>query len=52
MSPPLSGEFKWFKNIDYYRLDGSTNALTRKKWAEDFNDPSNIRCTFTLHPLF
>ncbi|XP_056456095.1 transcriptional regulator ATRX isoform X2 [Gadus chalcogrammus] len=40
---PYKGEGKWFRNIDYYRLDGSTNALTRKKWAEDFNDPANIR---------
>ncbi|CAL8263387.1 unnamed protein product [Lota lota] len=40
---PYKGDGKWFRNIDYYRLDGSTNALTRKKWAEDFNDPANIR---------
>lgn len=40
---PYKGEGKWFRNIDYYRLDGSTNALTRKKWAEDFNDISNVR---------
>ncbi|TSL89850.1 Transcriptional regulator ATRX [Bagarius yarrelli] len=40
---PYKGEGKWFKNIDYYRLDGSTNAMTRKKWAEDFNDTSNVR---------
>ncbi|KAJ8372577.1 hypothetical protein AAFF_G00281210 [Aldrovandia affinis] len=40
---PYKGEGKWFKNIDYYRLDGSTNALMRKKWAEDFNDMTNIR---------
>ncbi|XP_032410476.1 transcriptional regulator ATRX isoform X1 [Xiphophorus hellerii] len=40
---PYKGEGKWFRNIDYYRLDGSTNAPTRKKWAEDFNDTSNIR---------
>ncbi|CAL9685748.1 unnamed protein product [Knipowitschia caucasica] len=33
----------WIKNIDYYRLDGSTNALLRKKWAEDFNNCSNGR---------
>lgn len=38
-----AGEGKWFRNIDYYRLDGSTNATTRKKWAEEFNDTSNIR---------
>ncbi len=37
------GEGKWFRNIDYYRLDGSTNAVTRKKWAEEFNDISNVR---------
>nr|XP_015206553.1 PREDICTED: transcriptional regulator ATRX [Lepisosteus oculatus] len=37
------GEGKWFRNIDYYRLDGSTSAMTRKKWAEDFNDISNAR---------
>uniref|UniRef100_A0A671SX44 DNA helicase n=1 Tax=Sinocyclocheilus anshuiensis TaxID=1608454 RepID=A0A671SX44_9TELE len=40
---PYKGEGKWFRNIDYYRLDGSTNAVTRKKWAEDFNDTSNVR---------
>ncbi|KAG8448192.1 hypothetical protein GDO86_015328 [Hymenochirus boettgeri] len=37
------GEGKWFKNIDYYRLDGSTTAQSRKKWAEDFNDVTNVR---------
>ncbi|KAM9741632.1 transcriptional regulator ATRX isoform 2-T2 [Menidia menidia] len=40
---PYKGEGKWFRNIDYYRLDGSTNATTRKKWAEEFNDSSNTR---------
>lgn len=40
---PYKGEGKWFRNIDYYRLDGSTNAVTRKKWAEEFNDISNVR---------
>lgn len=40
---PFKGEGKWFRNIDYYRLDGSTNAVTRKKWAEEFNDTSNVR---------
>lgn len=37
------GEGKWFRNIDYYRLDGSTTAQTRKKWAEEFNDITNVR---------
>ncbi|XP_062380077.1 transcriptional regulator ATRX [Sardina pilchardus] len=40
---PYKGEGKWFRNIDYYRLDGSTNAMTRKKWAEEFNDTNNPR---------
>ncbi|XP_074864170.1 transcriptional regulator ATRX isoform X2 [Carettochelys insculpta] len=37
------GEGKWFRNIDYYRLDGSTSAQSRKKWAEEFNDETNVR---------
>ncbi|XP_070358915.1 transcriptional regulator ATRX isoform X6 [Equus asinus] len=37
------GEGKWLRNIDYYRLDGSTTAQSRKKWAEEFNDETNVR---------
>ncbi|XP_072483947.1 transcriptional regulator ATRX-like [Notamacropus eugenii] len=37
------GEGKWFRNIDYYRLDGSSSAQSRKKWAEEFNDETNVR---------
>ncbi|XP_043560921.1 transcriptional regulator ATRX isoform X1 [Chiloscyllium plagiosum] len=37
------GSGKWYRNVDYYRMDGSTSAQTRKKWAEEFNDESNIR---------
>uniref|UniRef100_A0A8C4IIF2 DNA helicase n=1 Tax=Dicentrarchus labrax TaxID=13489 RepID=A0A8C4IIF2_DICLA len=33
----------WIKNIDYYRLDGSTNAPLRKKWADQFNNAANVR---------
>lgn len=33
----------WIKNVDYYRLDGSTNAPLRKKWAEEFNNCVNAR---------
>lgn len=39
----FSGEGKWLRNIDYYRLDGSTTAQSRKKWAEEFNDETNVR---------
>ncbi|KAI4813930.1 hypothetical protein KUCAC02_003150 [Chaenocephalus aceratus] len=33
----------WIKNTDYYRLDGSTTALSRKKWADKFNNDTNDR---------
>ncbi|XP_037678765.1 transcriptional regulator ATRX-like [Choloepus didactylus] len=39
----LLGEGKWLRNIDYYHLDGSTTAQSRKKWAEEFNDETNVR---------
>ncbi|XP_044538874.1 transcriptional regulator ATRX-like [Gracilinanus agilis] len=42
--PPIyKGEGKWFRNIDYYRLDGSATAQSRKKWAGEFNDETNVR---------
>ncbi|XP_056665924.1 transcriptional regulator ATRX-like isoform X2 [Monodelphis domestica] len=42
--PPIyKGEGKWFRNIDYYRLDGSATAKSRKKWAGEFNDETNVR---------
>ncbi|XP_038152964.1 transcriptional regulator ATRX-like isoform X2 [Cyprinodon tularosa] len=42
---PLSSvkEGTWIKNLDYYRLDGSTCASLRKKWTDRFNNPSNHR---------
>ncbi|XP_041864053.1 transcriptional regulator ATRX-like [Melanotaenia boesemani] len=33
----------WIKNVDYYRLDGSTSALLRKKWTDEFSNPHNTR---------
>ncbi|XP_077448289.1 ATRX chromatin remodeler, like isoform X2 [Stigmatopora argus] len=32
---------RWIKNKDYYRLDGSTSAAMRTKWADIFNKPEN-----------
>ncbi|XP_077597568.1 transcriptional regulator ATRX-like isoform X2 [Stigmatopora nigra] len=32
---------RWVKNKDYYRLDGSTSAAMRTKWADVFNNPAN-----------
>ncbi|KAM4619994.1 transcriptional regulator ATRX-like isoform 2-T2 [Polymixia lowei] len=37
------GTGRWIKNADYYRLDGSTSATIRKKWADEFNNPTNVR---------
>ncbi|XP_075958784.1 transcriptional regulator ATRX-like isoform X2 [Anarhichas minor] len=33
----------WIKDVDYYRLDGSNNAVSRKKSADEFNNDSNFR---------
>ncbi|KAJ8266440.1 hypothetical protein GJAV_G00130440 [Gymnothorax javanicus] len=40
---PYKGEGNWVKNVDYYRLDGSTPALNRKKWAETFNNTKKLQ---------
>lgn len=37
------GTGSWIRNKDYYRLDGSTSASSRKKWAEGLNDATNTR---------
>ncbi|XP_053325165.1 helicase ARIP4 [Spea bombifrons] len=31
----------WVRNINYYRLDGSTSASERERLINQFNDPSN-----------
>ncbi|XP_038565073.1 transcriptional regulator ATRX-like isoform X1 [Micropterus salmoides] len=41
--PSLFKVGSWIKNIDYYRLDGSTSATLRKKWADLFNNTDNFR---------
>ena len=33
----------WTKNLDYYRMDGSTSAQNRQLWAANFNDIENYR---------
>ncbi|XP_056449561.1 transcriptional regulator ATRX-like [Gadus chalcogrammus] len=37
------GNSSWVRDVDYYRLDGTTNATLRKKWAENFNNTANTR---------
>ena len=33
----------WIRDEDYLRLDGSTNAPSRKRLTTNFNDVSNTR---------
>ncbi|KAM6413963.1 helicase ARIP4 isoform 1-T1 [Rhynochetos jubatus] len=42
-SPPGSdgGVHNWVRNVNYYRLDGSTSASERERLINQFNDPSN-----------
>ncbi|KAK7172885.1 hypothetical protein R3I93_002874 [Phoxinus phoxinus] len=40
---PYKGKKSWVKNKDYYRLDGTTSACARKRWAQEFNNTKNIR---------
>ncbi|XP_031636491.1 uncharacterized protein LOC116349266 isoform X4 [Contarinia nasturtii] len=35
-------EIKWSKNINYYRLDGSTGAQEREKLINEFNSNQNV----------
>uniref|UniRef100_A0A3Q4MWX8 DNA helicase n=1 Tax=Neolamprologus brichardi TaxID=32507 RepID=A0A3Q4MWX8_NEOBR len=39
----FKGTGSWVKDVDYYRFDGSTSATLRKKWADKFNNPDNVR---------
>ncbi|XP_058238856.1 transcriptional regulator ATRX-like isoform X2 [Hemibagrus wyckioides] len=42
------GKKSWVRDKDYYRLDGSTSATARKKWAQEFNRIRNKRCRLFL----
>ncbi|XP_077983732.1 uncharacterized protein LOC144438534 [Glandiceps talaboti] len=37
------GSGAWVKNIDYFRMDGSTSAHHRQNWCNIFNDHANLR---------
>ncbi|KAF5890968.1 transcriptional regulator ATRX-like isoform X1, partial [Clarias magur] len=43
-----NGQRSWVRHKDYYRLDGSTTATARKKWAQEFNNIRNTRCRLFL----
>lgn len=36
-----NGTHNWVRNINYYRLDGSTSASERERLINQFNDPAN-----------
>lgn len=38
----------WEKNVDYFRLDGSTNILSRTEHCKAFNDEKNSRAKYVL----
>ncbi|XP_076012669.1 helicase ARIP4 isoform X2 [Genypterus blacodes] len=39
---PDSPNQNWVRNLNYYRLDGSTSASERERLINQFNDPENI----------
>ncbi|XP_076326487.1 ATRX chromatin remodeler XNP isoform X1 [Tachypleus tridentatus] len=38
----------WLNGLDYFRMDGSTSADSRKRWIEHFNDLENGRSRLFL----
>uniref|UniRef100_A0A673ILD5 RAD54 like 2 n=1 Tax=Sinocyclocheilus rhinocerous TaxID=307959 RepID=A0A673ILD5_9TELE len=36
-----TGTHSWVRNVNYYRLDGSTSASERERLINQFNDPAN-----------
>ncbi|XP_067855097.1 helicase ARIP4 [Heptranchias perlo] len=38
----------WIRNVNYYRLDGSTSAMERERLINQFNDPRNIKAGLFL----
>ncbi|CAF0965593.1 unnamed protein product [Adineta steineri] len=34
---------EWIRDQDYFRMDGSTDVIARKRYAKAFNDESNLR---------
>ncbi|CAF3208709.1 unnamed protein product [Rotaria socialis] len=44
ISPPV----EWVRDQDYFRMDGQTEVLSRKRYAKSFNDPSNPRARLFL----
>lgn len=41
----------WRKNVDYFRLDGSTPSELRTEYTNRFNHSSNHRCVFVKNGI-
>lgn len=44
----LSGGQGWVKNLDYFRMDGSTSVQNRTAWADTLNSENNPRSVLAL----
>lgn len=42
---------QWKNGVDYFRLDGSTNAQTREAQCKSFNDVTNTQAKYTFFQL-
>ena len=40
---PFIDNQKWYKNIDYFRIDGSVSAAKRTTYIDNFNNPDDSR---------
>ena len=48
MCIPNTGGVRWAKNVNYFRLDGSTSGVERERLIKDFNRPHNGLWLFLL----
>ncbi|CAF1015945.1 unnamed protein product [Adineta ricciae] len=39
---------EWIRDQDYFRMDGQTDVMTRKRYAKAFNDESDLRARLFL----
>ena len=44
ISPPV----QWTRDEDYFRMDGQTDVIARKRYAKAFNEESNLRARLFL----
>ncbi|CAF1332409.1 unnamed protein product, partial [Rotaria sordida] len=44
----ISQPIEWIRDQDYFRMDGQTDVIARKRYAKAFNDETNIRSRLFL----